>query len=135
MRAWINAADKAAIGLSILCTVQCLLLPVILVLVPAVSGVLAFDDELFHRWLLFAVLPISLFAVISGYFHHRRIVALLVSGIGMALLLFAVVEGHDRLGELGEVVVTVIGSLFVACGHFVNLKWRSRHPKLEPESS
>lgn len=135
MRAWINVADKAAIGLSILCTVQCLLLPVILVLVPAVSGALAFDDELFHRWLLFAVLPISLFAVISGYFHHRRIVALLVSCIGMALLSFVVVEGHDRLGELGEVVVTVIGSLFVACGHYVNLKWRSRHPKFEPESS
>ena len=122
---WISAADKAAIGLSVLCTLHCLLLPVLLVLVPAISGVLVFDDELFHRWLLFAVLPISAFAVLSGYFHHRRLLASIISTTGMILLVTAATLGHDVLGEMGEVVITVFGSVVIAVGHILNLKMRS----------
>ncbi len=126
MQSLVTCADKAAIGLSILCTLHCLILPILLVLTPAMTGLFAFSDEAFHLWLLFAVLPISTFAVTAGYMHHRKFRVSAISILGMALLIIAAVFGHDWLGETGEVVFTVIGSLLVAIGHFQNLKFRHR---------
>ncbi|MDO6566980.1 MerC domain-containing protein [Alteromonas sp. 1_MG-2023] len=117
-------SDKAAIALSMLCVVHCLLLPVLLLLLPALAGALAFDDALFHKTLLFFVVPISVVALMMGYFYHRNHTMLLIGGVGLSLLILAVVLGHDILGEYGEVVLTVIGSSFIAFSHIRNLRLR-----------
>ncbi|ALM92720.1 MULTISPECIES: MerC domain-containing protein [Alteromonas] len=119
-------SDKAAIALSMLCVVHCLLLPVLLILLPPLAGALAFDDELFHKTLLFFVVPISVIALMMGYFYHRNHTMLLIGGMGLSLLILAVVLGHDVLGEYGEVVLTVIGSSFIAFSHIRNLRLRSQ---------
>lgn len=129
MRFWTNTADKLAIGLSVLCTIHCLLLPILLFSIPTISGVLAIDDEMFHRWLLFAVIPISLFAVIAGYIHHKNYLVSLISSTGMAVLIVAAVFGHDIFGDIGEVLLTAMGSLLVAYGHLRNLRLRCDNPK------
>ena len=54
--------DKAAIGLSLLCVVHCLVTPIAIVMFPAL-GATFLEDESFHYALLFVVLPISLLRV------------------------------------------------------------------------
>jgi len=119
-----QVGDKAAIALSMLCVVHCLLMPVLLLLLPAVTGLLAFNDELFHTALLFFVLPISGVAMLMGYTHHRNHAMLFVGVIGLALLILAVALGHDNLGEYGEVALTMLGSSAIAYSHLRNLKLR-----------
>ncbi|MFT6413644.1 MAG: carbon starvation protein CstA [Glaciecola sp.] len=124
MNKLVNTSDKLAIGLSFMCVLHCIALPIILVFLPTVTGLLALNDERLHLWLVFAVIPISLFAVISGYLHHKRSGVLLVSAVGLAMLVSAVTLGHDALGETGEVIFTLLGSGLVAFGHIFNIKLR-----------
>lgn len=124
MSKFIDSTDKAAIVLSMLCVVHCVALPVVLIVLPSVSGLLAFDDEVFHIWLLFAVIPISLFATLTGYFHHRRKSVLSIGLAGMVALVLAAVVGHDLFGHTAEVVMTIVGSGLIAYAHLRNLSLR-----------
>lgn len=125
MRSFSKAADKAAIFLSAVCAIHCLVLPIILILVPPISGLMSFSDEAFHQWLLFAVMPISVFAVISGFSAHRNKQVAMIGVVGMLFLIGAVLLGHDLLGEHAEVVLTVIGSALIAFSHYKNLTLRA----------
>lgn len=60
MNKFINLSDKMAIVLSVLCVLHCLAFPVFLIFLSTFFGVVAFDSEQVHIWLLFAVVPISL---------------------------------------------------------------------------
>ena len=125
MRLKTNIADKMAIGISLICTLHCLVLPILLIAVPPVSGLLALNDEIFHLWLLVAILPISIFAVVAGFIHHRSFSVSIVTASGITLLILAAALGHDLLGEAGELILTVTGSVMVAVGHFQNMKLRN----------
>ena len=54
--------DKLAIGMAGICAVHCLLTPVLVVLLPIVATSF-FVHKDFHLWMLFGVLPTTLFAV------------------------------------------------------------------------
>ena len=125
-------SDKVAIGLSFLCVIHCLFLPVLLILIPPISGLMAIDDEAFHIWLLYAVIPISVIALAMGYLHHRNINVFFVGIIGLGTLTLAALLGHDILGEYGEVILTVIGSLIIAFGHIRNYRLRCKTSPLAP---
>jgi hypothetical protein len=126
----IDIGDKSAVVLSLVCTLHCIGTPLLLVMVPSISGVLAFDPEALHLWLLYAVIPISLFAMIAGYFHHHRTSISLISLLGMLLLIGAVIFGHDIMNGLGEVILTVLGSILIAVGHIKNLMIRRAYSQL-----
>ena len=117
-------SDKTAICLSFLCVVHCLLLPVLLIVLPPISGLLALNDEMFHQWLLFAVVPISLIALYMGYLHHKNKQVFIVGSIGLGILAMAAFLGHDILGEHMEVIVTVMGSSIIAFAHVRNYQLR-----------
>lgn len=121
-----NATDKAAIALSSICMVHCIVLPILLIALPSVSSLLAFNDERFHFWLLYAVVPISVFAIAAGYLHHRQARIFFISALGMLCLIGAALYGHDVLGDIGEVGLTIFGSLLIAYGHLRNLRSRRR---------
>ncbi|MEP0354279.1 MAG: MerC domain-containing protein [Paraglaciecola sp.] len=120
----VNIADRSAILLSTLCVVHCLLMPLILILLPTLTSLVFFSDERFHTWLLYAVIPISAFAIVLGYFHHRNWLVVLITSIGMAVLVLVAILGHDVFGERGEVFASVVGSIVVAYGHIINFKTR-----------
>jgi hypothetical protein len=122
----IDVGDKSAVVLSLLCTLHCIVTPVVLVMLSSVSGALAFDPEVLHFWLLFAVIPISLFAMITGYYHHRKASISAISLVGMLTLISAVIFGHDIMAGKGEIVLTLIGSMLVAFGHIKSLKARKQ---------
>lgn len=112
-------ADKAAIGLSFICVLHCLATPFMVVALPAVfAGFLS--GETFHLWLLFAVVPISLLALTMGCNKHRRFNVVLLGCVGIAVMLSAVWLGHDKLGESGEQILTLLGACIIAVGHWFN---------------
>ena len=121
-------SDKLAIAFSMVCLIHCLVLPILLILLPPFSGLFALDDEMFHQWMLYAVLPISIAALMMGYLHHRSYKVFLVGSIGLLLIIISTTLGHDLLGETGEVVLSILGSIIIAFGHFRNYQLSSaRH--------
>ena len=120
----INMADRTAITLSTLCVVHCSLLPIILIALPTLSSLAYISDERFHIGLLFAVIPISACAIAFGYAHHRSGLIVLIASVGIIILVLVAVFGHAVFGEIGEVIASVVGSVFVAFGHLKNLRCR-----------
>ena len=114
-------ADKLSITLSLACMIHCLLMPSFLILT---SGFLALsiDNELIHRVFLIIVLPVSLYALITGYQNHK-ILSYLYFGIsGLWLLFFSVFFGEGVFGERAEKSLTLLGSIIVASSHYKNYK-------------
>ena len=111
--------DKAAICLSAMCVVHCLLLPVVLVALPSLAATGLVDEE-FHRVLAVIIAPLSLVALTIGCRRHRTYSILFWGLTGLSLILLAVILGHEVLGENGEKIVTVIGSLFIVGSHIKN---------------
>lgn len=114
-----TTVDRAAIGLSIICTLHCLLLPVAIAVLPALAAN-SLGDESFHRLLLVAVLPTSLLALTLGCRKHRNRAVLAIGLLGLAILTLTAFLGHDYLGELGEKVATITGAAIIALGHLRN---------------
>lgn len=114
--------DKTAIGLSALCIVHCLLLPVSLTILPSIAILSTLSDEVFHVLLIALVLPTSMVALLLGCKRHKSS-AIFALGIGGLMTLgFTAVFGHDVLGEQMEKVATVIGALMVAGAHIQNFR-------------
>lgn len=111
--------DATAISLSALCTIHCLMLPLIVSWLPA-AIVTTMQNEVFHVFMVLLVIPLSLFALFMGCKKHKNYSVLSLGGIGLLFLISAVLFGHDYLGEVGEKAITVIGSGFIATSHFLN---------------
>lgn len=112
--------DKAAIGLSAACLVQCLALPVSFLLLPALSISLSMH-ALFHLTLLVVALPLSLAAFGLGWRRHRSRHVVVLGGIGLMALITAATLGHDILGVTGEVLLTSAGGVLLIWAHVLNL--------------
>jgi len=112
-------ADKAAITLSFICTIHCLALPLAVVLLPALA-VLNLEDEASHLWMLAAVVPTSLFALTMGCKKHKKLTVMVFGLAGLAVLIAAVLLGHDILTEAGEQILLAIGAIIIALGHLKN---------------
>lgn len=112
--------DKLAIGLSVLCTVHCLVFPLLLLLVPSLTALSIADDDLFHQWMIAAVLPSSLIALSMGCKKHGNYTFLGLGFFGVLLLSLAAFWGHDLVGETGEKGLTLFSSLLIATAHFNN---------------
>ena len=114
-------ADKASITLSLACMIHCLLMPSFLVLTSGFFA-LSIDNELIHKTFLIIVLPVSLYALISGYRNHKILSYFYLGTSGLWILVFAVFFGEGVLGEFAEKSLTLLGSLIVASSHYKNYK-------------
>jgi hypothetical protein len=114
-------ADKLSISLSLVCMIHCLLMPSFLILT---SGFLALsiDNELIHKAFLIIVLPVSLYALITGYRNHNILSYFYLGTSGLWILIFAVFFGEGVFGEFAEKTLTLLGSLIVASSHYKNYK-------------
>lgn len=127
-------ADKTAMSLSLLCTLHCLALPVLLVAVPSLVA-LQLQDEAFHYGMLIAVIPISLIALGLGCKKHRNYRVATLGITGLILMIAAVLVGHDLAGELGEKGLTVLGAAMIALAHWNNHQLCKRSCCACPSSS
>ena len=96
-----------------------MLLPAAIVLYPSTLGFLP-GDESVHFALLFAVIPISAYALIKGGKVHKSRKVFITGISGLLVLVAAVVFGHGMLGEFGEKILTVLGSIIVIIAHIQN---------------
>lgn len=111
--------DKIAIGLSAACLMHCLLIPTLSILGASVLSAYL-GNELIHYMILFLAIPISALALISGTLNHKtwRVLAFGVSGL--SLLIGAVLFGDAIAGEMGELSLTIAGSVLVIFAHIRN---------------
>ena len=116
-----SVLDKSAIGLSVLCLLHWLALPLALVTSFSFSA-LWVADESFHQLLVFLVLPTSFLALALGCKKHRTWVVPAWGMCGITLLIIAALFGHDWVGEIGEKLLTFIGSILVMVGHVLNFR-------------
>jgi len=113
--------DGAAIGLSAVCAIHCLTLPVALALLPAIAA-LPLGDESFHKALLFLVIPASAVALTLGCRRHQQWMIMFCGVSGLVVMTVAALFAHDLLGEAMEKVATLFGAFLVACSHLVNFR-------------
>lgn len=119
-------SDKAAIGISLLCTMHCLALPLLIVLLPNLS-VLNLTDEAFHTWMIFAVVPISIYALTVGCKKHKHYRLLAFGLLGVTLLILAVTLKEVLLNEMWEKTLSVMGAAIIAYGHYKNYRLCQNH--------
>lgn len=112
-------ADKTAIGLSFICTIHCLALPFIVVMLPSLA-VFNLEDETYQLWMVAAVIPTSVYALTMGCKKHKKLGIMVLGAVGLAIIISATWLGHDVLGETGEKVFSVLGAVIIALGHWIN---------------
>ncbi|MGB0954922.1 MAG: MerC domain-containing protein [Panacagrimonas sp.] len=110
-------ADHAAICLSGLCVLHCLMLPLLIALLPALS-VLDHYESWIHRGLLLLVLPISAWALGSGCARHGHRAILIAGVVALTVLAIAPFLGRPDW----ELPLTVVGSLALIASHLLNLR-------------
>ena len=113
--------DNIAIGFSVTCALHCLLLPITVIFLPAISATFLGSED-FHRTLLYFIIPSSVIALSLGCKMHGKLHIYLYGIFGIATLLIASIFGHDYFGENGEMVLTLFGACIVSLGHLKNQK-------------
>jgi len=109
--------DKAAVALSGLCLLHCLLMPVIITVLPFFDQ---FGDRHLHAEVLIIVLPISLIALTLGFRRHadKRIVGWGI--VGLTLLIVGATLAHNNYGVVADRMLTITGSIILAVAHYRN---------------
>lgn len=108
--------DRIAIGLSSLCLVHCLAMPLLLLALPTASLVFAFPEH-FHLAMWVAAIPVSLIALRSGHGHHRHLLPAVAAVVGLCFLGYGAVF---IIAERVELSMTVTGAILLAAAHFRN---------------
>ena len=108
-------------SLSAICVIHCFFAPALLIFSFGIS-VFSIDSELVHYLILMLALPISSLALIMGYRNHKTVYFLITGILGLSILMLAVIIGERLFGEIGEQVMTLIGSMLVAYSHFKNYR-------------
>jgi hypothetical protein len=104
-------------SVSTACVVHCFFAPAIIIFSYGVSS-FSIDSEIIHYAIIMIALPLSGFALTRGYRHHKIVSFLVIGILGLSLMLLAVILGESLLSEIGEQLVTLIGSSLVAYSHF-----------------
>jgi hypothetical protein len=121
----LTSMDAAGVGMSVLCIMHCLALPVTAVvapiLVPSLANTLGVGHGL-HLWLLLAAIPVSL----GGLWWSMRVThsgfnTLLVAALGLAIMTLGATH---ILSDVMATIVTLIGVTVLAAAHIYN--WHSR---------
>jgi hypothetical protein len=116
--------DGFAIALSGLCLVHCLIIPVAIVVMPALSSVVLGTETTVHWIFLTLALPTSCWALLRGFRRRRKPGALIAGLVGLLLMFLGV--SHLLDPEL-EVPLTLVGVSMVVVAHVLNLR-RSSNP-------
>lgn len=118
--------DKFSIGLSILCAIHCLVLPLLVVTLPSL-GLWQLQNEAFHTWMLIAVIPTSLYALTMGCKKHQHYRLLFWGISGLFLMISAVFLDHNIIDESSEKILTLLGAICVVIAHWGNFRLCRQH--------
>ena len=108
--------NKAAIGISLACSLHCLLVPILLIAAPSAALLAPFDESV-HRGLILLLLPTSLVGLALGCSQHRQWGIFLLGLAGLLVSIASVTVAHDFLGETWEIVGTLSGAALICLSH------------------
>ena len=111
--------DKAAMTLSLVCVLHCFFVPSFVVVGSSFLS-LNFDNEIVHYLIILVAVPLSVFALYTGYKNHKSTSSLPYGIFGLMILILAVLLGEEKIGELGEQILTTLGATIVAFAHYKN---------------
>ena len=117
-----TSLDKLAIVLSGVCIIHCLFTPVLLTMLPIIALSAMAEDLLFHKLMLWIVLPTSSVALFLGCRKHRDILIATTGIVGMVMLLSIAIFGHELFPGWREKLATSVAGLVLACSHFLNYR-------------
>ena len=110
--------DAAAIALSLMCLVHCLMLPLAISIIPTATRFLDLPEEV-HAIIFISAVPISAGALFVGHRRHGLWVPAAAGFMGLVLIGAGAFAGLSALVETG---ISVVGSLFLLAGHVANMR-------------
>ncbi|MEX2602842.1 MAG: MerC domain-containing protein [Gracilimonas sp.] len=110
--------DRLGLSLSVLCAIHCLFVPVVLALLPLSSFALSIESW-FHPLFVILIAPTVFYASRRSH-YDKKIVTLLSSGF--ILILAGWLIGHHWFGEFFETGATLVGSILLIAGHWLNYR-------------
>lgn len=113
--------DQIAIALSAVCIVHCLAVPVLVAVLP-IAAISFGGDAHFHALILWLVVPTSVVGFGFGFRIHRRSALVVLGFAAVGVLATAAIWGHRAWPELGEIAVSVAGSLMLGFAHWQNFR-------------
>lgn len=116
----LKTLDYVGILFSVLCTIHCLFLPVLISVVPTFSHKL--ENEWIHFVLLAVLIPVALMSFVISKKNHKKASPLTLGIVGITFLLMAVAIDQVGLHEW-ESSLTLLGSVFLIIAHIFNLKY------------
>ena len=114
--------DGLAVLFSGTCMVHCLVLPLLVTVLPIIQGSTLLDEQTFHLIMLLFILPTSLIALTIGCRKHKDRLTMILGGVGLSVLTFTALFGHEVFGLVGERFVTTGGGLILALAHIQNFR-------------
>jgi len=81
-----NIFTTISLVLSSICVVHCLSIPIILIVLPAVSQ---FFTETIENWLVISIIPLSILGFLPTWFKHKNMQRLTVFCLSLSLILAA----------------------------------------------
>jgi len=102
--------------------VHCLLAPILLTLLPIFSLTTLVEDIVFHKLMLWVVVPTSVVALFIGCKKHRRWLIAATGAAGILVLFLVAFLGHNYLSIGGEKLATSLGGLLLAASHYLNYR-------------
>jgi len=111
--------DNFGIIASAICLVHCLAMPFLIALLP-VLGLQFLESHESHLVLAAFIWAFALLAIVPSYLKHKKIPVLVGMCVGLGLVTFGVMYGHQFFGENGEMGCLVTGNLMLVAVHWYN---------------
>lgn len=109
--------DRLGIGLSGVCAIHCLLVPVFVALIPLWPAIGNFH-EYTHLIFIVAIAP-TVYLSLKRRNNSKKVSAYLIAGI--LVIITAWLLSHS-VGMYGEAGITLVGSSLLIRGHWLNYK-------------
>lgn len=106
--------DGFGIAIAGLCLAHCLATSVILLMIASAGGYLL--DPVVHEIGLVLAMFFAILALGQGYREHRFLLPLIIGGIGISIMAYALKMTHGT----EEILVTMAGVSLLGIGHIVN---------------
>jgi hypothetical protein len=111
--------DNVGAGLSGLCFVHCVGMPLVFSFAPTLAHLIP-GDEIVHRYLAFLIVGAGLPSFVIGFRRHKEWLVLAIGLAGMGVILGALIFGHHFGSHVAEIGVTMMGSLLLTMAHLAN---------------
>lgn len=126
--------DKIGLSLSFICAIHCMITPILVLLLPIVAHYYM-SQEWFHWVLALLIVPVGIFAFVSGFKHHRKTIVFYLGIPGLIIVGIIPLFFHEYFVWWSEALLMVIGSTLLISSHWINRKSCACHIHGQQEST